>query len=240
MNFDTAQTVAEIARQYPAAVPVFEALGIDYCCGGDRPLEVACEKHNVSLNLVLSDLSSALVTRPAKDERHWMTSSLADLSAYIVERHHGFAKRELRRLASLAAKVETRHGHMHPETHQIRELVDALNSEISTHMLKEEQVLFPRLKVMEDAAQAGAIAPPAFFGALINPIRHMMNDHDDAGQLLKSVRNLTHDYHLPEEACMSYQALYDGLQALEKDLHQHIHLENNILFPRALDFERVH
>jgi regulator of cell morphogenesis and NO signaling len=100
-------------------------------------------------------------------------------------------------------------------------------------------VLFPRLKLVEESAEAGVTPPPAFFGALINPIRHMMSDHDDTGELLKSMRALTNDYKLPERACMSYQALYHGLQALEKDLHQHIHLENNILFPRALEFEKV-
>ncbi len=239
MNLDTTQTVAEIVRQHPAAVPVFEALGIDYCCGGNRPLEDACAKHNVPLNLVLADLSSALVVQPLENERLWMTSSLTDLSTHIVEYHHAHAKRELPHLAALATKVQFRHGYMHPELHQVRELVDAMSAEISTHMLKEEQVLFPRLKVVEEAAQAGVTPPPAFFGALINPIRHMMSDHDDTGELLKSLRTVTKGYKLPEEACMSYQALYRGLEMLEKDLHQHIHLENNILFPRALEFEKL-
>jgi regulator of cell morphogenesis and NO signaling len=240
MNLDGTQTVAEIARQYPAAVPVFEALGIDYCCGGNRPLEQACAKHNVSLNLVLSNLSSALVTRPTEDERHWMLCPLAELSAYIVEQHHANARRELPYLAALAAKVEARHGHMYPETHQIRELVDAMSSEMFTHMLKEEQALFSRLKTIEEAAQSGATLPPISYGALINPIRQMMSDHDDTGQVLKNLRLLTHDYQPPQDACMSFQALYHGLEALEKDLRQHIHLENNILFPRALAFEQVH
>jgi regulator of cell morphogenesis and NO signaling len=240
MNFDSTQTVAEIAREHPAAVPVFEAFGIDYCCGGNRPLETACARQNVSLNLMLSNLSSALVTRPAEDERHWMTAPLADLADYIVEQHHSYAKRELPRLAALATKVEARHGHMFPETHQIRELVEAMSSEMLTHMLKEEQVLFPRLKAIEEAAGAGQKPEAAFFGALINPIRRMMNDHDDTGHVLKSLRSLSHDYRAPERACTSFQALYRGLDALEKDIHQHIHLENNILFPRALAFEQVH
>lgn len=240
MDVDSTQTVAEIVRQHPAAVPVFEALGIDYCCGGSRSLEVACARHNVPLNVVLSDLSTVFVTTPAPDDRHWMTSSLAELSAHIVGQHHAYARRELPRLAALAAKVEVRHGVLHPELHEIRELLTAMNSEMCTHMLKEEQVLFPQLNVLEDAARAGATPPPTCFGALINPIRHMMNDHDDTGMLLASLRNLTHDYHLPEKACMSYQALYQGLEALEKDLHQHIHLENNILFPRALECEHAH
>src|SRR5205823_6241804 len=146
MNLNSTQTVEEIAREYPATVAVFEAFGIDYCCGGNRPLEAACAKQNVSLNLILSHLSSALVARPAENEHHWMTSTLSEFSDYIVDQHHTYAKKELPRLAALASKVESRHGHSHPEMHKIRELVEVLNSEVSTHMLKEEQVLFPRLK----------------------------------------------------------------------------------------------
>jgi regulator of cell morphogenesis and NO signaling len=239
MTLDTTQTVGEIARQYPASVPVFEAFGIDYCCGGCRSLEEACVKENVALNLVLSDLSSALVTRPTEDERHWITAPLAELADHIVGQHHAYSKRELPRLSGLAAKVRERHAHMHPELHQVSELVEAMSSEMCTHMLKEEQVLFPRLKVVDQAAQTGSAAPAAFFGPLINPIRHMLSEHDDTGHLLKSIRALTRDYKVPQDACMSYQALYDGLSALERDLHQHIHLENNILFPRALEFEQV-
>jgi regulator of cell morphogenesis and NO signaling len=238
MSLKQTQTVAEIARQYPATVAVFEALGIDYCCGGNKSLRDACAKQNVSVDRVLSELADALAVRPAPGEQHWMTATLADLCSYIVDRHHGFTKRELPRLSALAEKVEQRHAHMHPELHQIRELVHALNSEMSTHMLKEEQVLFPRLKVVEDSAARGTPAPPAFFGALINPIRHMMTDHDDTAELFRSLRNLTHSYHVPEDACASFRALYEGIQALEVDIHQHVHLENNILFPHALEFEK--
>jgi regulator of cell morphogenesis and NO signaling len=106
--------------------------------------------------------------------------------------------------------------------------------------VKEEQVLFPRLKALEDAACTGVTPSPAFFGALINPIRHMMDDHENTGELLRSIRSLTRNYTPPEGACISLQALYQGLGSLEQDLHQHIHLENNILFPRALAFEKVH
>ena len=113
-----------------------------------------------------------------------------------------------------------------------------MSSEMTVHMLKEEQVLFPRLKLVEESANNGVAPPPAFFGALINPIRHMMSDHDDTGELLKSIRELANEYQPPQGACMSYQALYQGLEAMEKDTHQHIHLENNILFPRALQFEQ--
>jgi regulator of cell morphogenesis and NO signaling len=240
VTLDSTRTVREIVQQYPAAVPVFEALGIDYCCGGTKSLEDACEKQQVPLSKALKDLGDALIVRPGKDDEHWTTSTLSELTAYIVEQHHARAKRELPRLVALAAKVHLRHGHMHPELHQLCELVDALRSEMSPHMLKEEQVLFPRLSAMEQAARNGTALEPAFFGALINPIRHMMSDHDDTGELLRSIRRLTHDYKLPDDACMSYQSLYQGLSDFEKDTHLHIHLENNILFPRALEFEKAH
>jgi regulator of cell morphogenesis and NO signaling len=240
MDVDTTQTVAEIARRYPAATAVFDALGIDSCCMGNAALADVCEKKNISLNLVLSDLSSTLVTRPTETDGHWMTCPLAELSAYIVAQHHEHAKRELPRLMALAAKVQSRQSQLHPELNKIRELVDAMGSDMIVHMLKEEQVLFPRLKLVEESAQAGIAPQPAFFGALINPIRHMMSDHDDTSELLKSIRALANDYNLPDGACGSYQALYGGLEAMEKDTHQHIHLENDILFPRALEFEKAH
>src|SRR6185312_8456681 len=185
MALDSTQSVREIVQQHPAAVPVFEAHGIDYCCGGSKSLEDACGGGKIPLNQVLSELADALVARPAEDDGQWMTSSLGELAAHIVERHHAQAKRELPRLAELAAKVHVRHGHMYPELNQLHELVDSINSEMITHMLKEEQVLFPRLLAMEQAANSGTTLEPAFFGALINPIRHMMSDHDDTGELLR-------------------------------------------------------
>ncbi|HEY7098920.1 MAG TPA: iron-sulfur cluster repair di-iron protein [Terriglobales bacterium] len=239
-SIDTAQTVREIVQEHPAAVPVFEALGIDYCCGGSRSLEEACKRRNIPLDKVLTDLANALVPRPSKEDGHWMTCSLGKLADHIVEQHHCYARRELNRLTALAEKVFLRHSDRHPQLGRIRELVNAMANEMSTHMLKEEQVLFPHLKTIEEAAKNGTTPPPAFFGTLMNPIRHMMADHDDTGELLRSLRSLTNDFQPPAGACMSFQALYHGLADLERDLHQHIHLENNILFPRALEFEKTH
>ena len=239
-TIDTNQTVREIVQQCPATVPVFEALGIDYCCGGNRSLEDACDRKNIPVDRVLADLTDALISRPSKDDSQWMISSLGTLADHIVEQHHSYARRELTRLTALAEKVFLRHGDKHPELSQIRDLVNAMASEMSTHMLKEEQILFPRLRAVEEAAQQGVTPAPAFFGSLINPIRHMMEDHADTGELLQNIRSLTNDYAAPVGACMSYQALYHGLSGLERDLHQHIHLENNILFPRALEFEKAH
>jgi regulator of cell morphogenesis and NO signaling len=239
MTVATDQTIRDIVQQHPAAVPVFEALGIDYCCGGSRSLEDACRKGNVPLEQVLSDLANALVARPKEEDSQWMTASLGELAAHIVEQHHAYARSELTRLTALAEKVFLRHGKSHSELGRIRDLVNAMAAEMFAHMFKEEYVLFPRLKSLEEAAKNGTKPPLAFFGSLIDPIRHMMEDHDDTGELLRNIRLLTNDYQPPSGACMSYQALYHGLSDLERDLHQHVHLENNILFPRALEFEKA-
>jgi regulator of cell morphogenesis and NO signaling len=233
------RTVRSIVQESPAAVAVLESMGIDYCCGGSKSLEDACQKAKLSIEDVLADLEDARALPPSEEDSRWLTSSLNELSDHIVQKHHAYTRREVPRLTALAAKVHIRHAHMYPELHELCELIEAMGSEMITHMLKEEQVLFPRLSLMERAKQDGTVLQPAFFGALINPIRHMMSDHNDTGELLKSIRALTHDYKLPEDACMSFHALYQGLTDLEKDLHRHIHLENNILFPRALGLEKA-
>jgi regulator of cell morphogenesis and NO signaling len=233
------QTVRSIVQENPTAVAVFESIGIDYCCGGNKSLEEACQKAKLSVEEVLASLENARALPPVEEDCRWLTSSLSELTDHIVNKHHAYTRQEGPRLTALASKVRIRHGHIYPELHQLCELIDAMSSEMLTHMLKEEQVLFPRLSAMERAKQNGTALQPAFFGALINPIRHMMSDHNDTGELLKSMRALTRNYKLPEEACMSYQALYQGLTDLEKDIHRHLHLENNILFPRALELEKA-
>jgi regulator of cell morphogenesis and NO signaling len=238
MSIDTTQSVREIVQQHPGTVAVFEAFGIDYCCGGSKSLEEACRKDAIPLEAVLAKIAEALAVRPAKEDAQWMSSSLAELADHIVEQHHAYARRELGRLSSLAEKVFTRHGNKHPELGRIRELLGTMANEMLTHMLKEEQVLFPRLKAIEQAARQGAPLAPAFFGSVINPIRHMMADHGDTGELLRLIRLASNDYQPPQDACLSYQALYRGLADFERDTHRHIHLENNILFPRALELER--
>lgn len=240
MTLSPSQTVRNIVQENPAAVAVFESIGIDYCCGGSKSLEEACHKAKLSVEEVLANLEDARALPPIEEDCRWLTSPLSQLTGHIVQKHHEYTRRESPRLTALAAKVRLRHGHLHPELHQLCELIEAMGSEMLTHMLKEEQVLFPRLFAMEQAAQHGTVLQPAFFGALINPIRHMMGDHDDTAELLRSIRALTKNYTLPDDACASHQALYQGLTDLEKDLHRHLHLENNILFPRALELEKAH
>lgn len=237
MTPDLSQTVREIAIEHPATVRVFESLGIDYCCGGKRTLKDACERAGVPPERALDML--AQIEEPAPSEAaNWAGANAQELIRHIVGRHHSYVRSETPRLMTMFDKVVSRHGQDHPELASIRELFSALTQELFAHMLKEENVLFPYLEKMDAAVTRGEIPPPAVFGSVEMPISRMLADHDDAGELLAKMRALSSGYSAPESACPTYRALYHGLEEFEHDLHQHVHLENNILFPRALHMEQ--
>jgi len=243
MSIDTTQTVGELAAQMPGATREFEKLGIDYCCGGSRTLGEACTDAKISVEQALSRLQEGLAasqtqSQPqSKDARNWQAAPLTELIAHINRTHHVFARSECARIEALAAKVVSVHGANHPELLEVQKIFADLAGELSVHLLKEEQILFPYMARMEEAAFAGEPAPPAMFGTVVNPVRMMMQEHDGAGEALRKLRSVTNDYAAPADACISYTTLYDALKGLEADLHQHIHLENNILFPRAVALE---
>jgi len=243
MNLDVTQTVREVALNVPAATRVFEQFGIDYCCGGNRSLESACGTAKVPVQKVLDLLSSAAefaeTRQGVRAESDWKTAPLADLIARINNTHHKYTREEIVRLGPLFDKVCRVHGANHAELPKIREDFQALAQELTTHMMKEERVLFPFIERMEEAVIAGDPVIPAPFGTVNNPISMMMHEHDAAGTLLRSMRALSADYEPPEGACFSYRTLYSALKEFERDLHQHIHLENNILFPRAVEMEKT-
>lgn len=233
------KTVREIALENPSSVRVFETLGIDYCCGGKRSLSEACSRAAIDVDKALELLAEA--DRKAHDSPapEWEARPLREIVAHIVEDHHSFVRGETPRIAGLLAKVRTRHGFLHPEIAKIEDLFLAMGQELSTHMLKEEQMLFPYIERLEKAAREGAPAPAAFFGSVARPIANMMAEHDDAGAILSQLRALSNGYTAPAGACPTYVALYSGLEDFERDLHRHVHLENNILFPRAMELERA-
>lgn len=237
MRASLEQTVREIAIKQPASVRVFESLGIDYCCGGQRSLREACERASVSPDEVLNRISAAEseASTPAGD---WTDASVAELTRHIVDDHHGYIRRESPRLISMCARVVERHGAAHPEVKSVQELFQALADELSLHMMKEENMVFPYLVQMEAALRERRPVPPAMFGSVEMPISRMLADHDDAGALTARIRALSGGFAAPADACPTYRALYQGLEDFERDLHQRIHLENNILFPRALEMER--
>lgn len=230
------QTVREIALEQPSSIRVFEQYGIDYCCGGRKPLSEACAAGSVAVDAVIAALEVAANT-PEKAREDWTSQSLTSLSAHIVSTHHAYVKSELPRLAELAQKVVGRHGASKAELPAIQAKLTQLDAELTQHLRKEEVVLFPYIVELEGAIAAGAPKPHGCFGTVASPIAMMTQEHDAAGGLLAEIRNLSRNFTTPEDACPTYRAFYDGLKEFEQDLHQHIHLENNILFPRAIELE---
>jgi regulator of cell morphogenesis and NO signaling len=192
-----------------------------------------------AFRFLLQRLGAAVEVSGDPDLVGWHKESLAKLIQHIVRKHHKFVRDEMPRLETLAGKVVARHGAQDPALAEVRDCIAKMNEEMTSHMLKEEQVLFPYIAKMEHELAAGRELPSAFFGSVRNPIVSMLADHDSAGELLKRTRLLTRDYTLPEGACPTFRALFATMQEFEQDMHRHVHLENNILFPRALAMEQA-
>ncbi len=233
------KTVREYALEISAATRIFEKLGIDYCCGGGKSLVDACTAVGVTVDEVLDSLNADLESVSTSAARDWQALSQAELITHIVDKHHAFTRGELVRLEALLAKVSGVHGQNHPELFQIQDQFRKLRGELEPHMLNEESVLFPYIVRMEEAAMANQTLPPPPFRTVQNPVRVMMAEHDAAGYILGRIREASSDFTVPPGACISYQTLYSALKELEADLHQHIHLENNILFPQAVAMENL-
>jgi len=229
--------VRDVAINSPHATRVFEKLKIDYCCGGDRQLGEACATAGVELEALeqMLEETSPLVNDSKPD---FQEISPAELIGYILETHHVFTKTEMARLDALTTKVVSAHGENHSELLAVKTLVRQLCEDLTQHMFKEEQILFPFIVELEQSRLQDRRAPFAPFGTVNNPIRMMMIEHDTAGEILRELRKLTSDFTVPADGCFSYQTLYQALEAFEQDLHQHIHLENNILFPKAIGLEQ--
>src|SRR5205085_166404 len=235
LNADT--TVRELTLEMPQATRVFERLKIDYCCGGARPLSAACADAGLDVETVLRQLAETQACMPQDAQNDLQSSSLTELLGHILTRHHVYTKTEMARLTTLSAKVLAAHGERHPELLQVNALWQRLCADLQPHMFKEEIVLFPYIEGLEQAVQTGGTCARPPFGTVGNPVRIMRYEHDTAGALLRDLRAVTRDYCVPADACLSFKTLYEAFEAFEQDLHQHIHLENNLLFPRALAIE---
>ncbi len=229
----TTKSIGELALEVPNAIGVLERWQIDYCCKGGRSIQEACADAGVNVDELMLEIGKG---RPA-EARQWQNESLKSLQAYIVGTHHVFTREIMETIVQLADKVAMRHGPRHAEVIELAKVAHAMYGDLMPHMLKEEQVLFPYIVQMETAVMNGEPAPTPFFGTVKNPIRMMMNEHDAVGDMLREARVITKDYSLPEDACLSFRALYERMLDVEKDLHEHIHLENNVLFPRAASME---
>jgi regulator of cell morphogenesis and NO signaling len=231
-------TVRDIAANSLAAVRIFERLGIDYCCGGKRPLEEVCREKGYDVDAVRRELADAEAGLPVV-ERDWNVAPLAGLIGHIVATHHSYLRRELPAIATRLEKVYRVYNQRYGPTLQgLPEIFASLQTELQQHMWKEENILFPAVAAAEEAIDQGKPLPPTCFGTVADPILMMEAEHESAGQALAKIREITGDFAVPGYACVTYRALMSGLADLERDLHMHIHLENNILFPRAADLER--
>jgi regulator of cell morphogenesis and NO signaling len=231
----TTQTVRAIALENPASIRVFEEFGIDYCCGGHKPLGEACVAMNIAVDEVIEALQRAAA--PVNGDDDWTRKPLGELAVHIVYTHHSYVRKELRRLEELAQKVVRRHGDTQAELPTIQSKVAQLGEELLQHCSKEEVVLFPYITKLERANMEGTARPHGCFGSVSSPIEMMTREHDAAETLIGEIRELSGGFTTPVGACPTYRAFYTGLHEFVQDLHQHIHLENNILFPRAITME---
>lgn len=223
-------TVRDLVFERPSAARVFETLGIDYCCGGSQRLAEVCRTVNRSTEEVCAALQK-VESSPA--EKDWRNASLTELAQHIVDKHQAFPQAEINRVKAPIAKVASAHGKSHPEVAGLQLILEELSAELKAHMMKEDERLFPYSGEMEEAARVNRRPPAPMFGTVQNPVAAVIMDHQAADQAFEKMREITKGYTVPLEGCASYQLL-PGFAA---DLHQHIYLENNILFPRSVELE---
>jgi regulator of cell morphogenesis and NO signaling len=233
-------TVGELVAQYPQTRKTLEKWGIDYCCGGKHDLKTAATEKSVNLEALLAALNEAIQTTQAQgvSEQNWTTATLAELADHIEAKHHTFMKEQLPRLSLMLGKVKRAHGDNYGQ--MLTELEDvylSLREEIEMHLMKEEEILFPYIRQIEAYANGSGPRPQVHCGTVANPIAQMEHEHENAGRALEQMRELTNNYTVPDDGCATFAALYEGLAAMEDDLHEHIHLENSILFPKAVELE---
>jgi regulator of cell morphogenesis and NO signaling len=237
MENTATRTVREIALEAPATTRIFEEFHIDYCCGGRKPLAEACAAVGPDPEILQKRIDEILAAPDANARFQPENAAPSDLIGYILATHHVFTVEETTRLTPLMEKVVGKHGKAHPELLELREVFTHLVDSLIPHMQKEENVLFPYIQQLEASVRSGSAPPLPHFGTVENPVRMMMRDHEGDGLRLSRIRQLTNHFTPPEGACPSFTALYAGLYDLERDLHRHIHLENNVLFPAAVELE---
>jgi regulator of cell morphogenesis and NO signaling len=231
------ETIGEmVAKDYRKA-QVFKKFGIDFCCGGKKTLNEVCDNKGVDVELVKAELAQAETGDQAADATFdkWDIGFLSD---YIVNTHHAYVRENIPFISELANKVARVHGDRHPEVVKVAEVFSQIASELSLHLVKEEKILFPFIKELAEASKTGKAVAKAPFGSVNNPTQMMEVEHEHAGEDLRLIREVTNDYELPADACTSYTILYKKLQEFENDLFNHVHLENNILFPKAIQLEK--
>ncbi len=234
MSIDWADVpVSGLVRERQDRAGVLETFGIDYCCRGATTLAGACRERGLSLEEVQRALEESDALCAESDEANWDRESLQSLTDHIVARHHTYLREQLPRVGALLEKVVAKHADNHPNLIELREIYTSLWNELVNHMMKEEQILFPYIRLLGEALRKGQPAPQFHCGSVREPIHVMEDEHQSVGDALRRMRELTLGFRPPEDACDAYRKLMNDLRSLESDLHLHIHKENNILFPRA-------
>lgn len=234
MNELMNKSLAQIVTGNHLSAAVFEKYHLDFCCKGKRSLKQACDEQNIAIEELLPELEKIASGASITTGYPFDKLTQAQLIDHIVSTHHAYVKNELPQLLTYAEKVASKHGENHPELFKIFELVAAVKEEMELHMKKEEQVLFPRIQEIETITAQQKENPQLNISYLQAPISIMEQEHDHAGALTAEIRQLTNNYIPPQDACTTYKLLFASLQAFETDLHQHVHLENNLLFPNAI------
>ncbi len=233
MNDLMTKSLAQIVNTNHRAATVFEKYHLDFCCKGKRTLQQACIESELPVDEILSELDKTDQQNSDKVSINFGKLSLSQLVEYIVTTHHEYVKKEMPAIAMYLQKIASKHVERHPELLKLLQLFTAVVKEMEHHMKKEEAVLFPRIKELEKQLEAGN-QPQINIAYLKSPIIMMEQEHDHAGAALAEIRQLTSNYNPPADACTTYRLSFAALEAFEIDLHQHVHLENNILFPKAL------
>ncbi|MBB1285091.1 iron-sulfur cluster repair di-iron protein [Flavisolibacter sp. BT320] len=236
VDVEAGETVGQIAAKDLRKAEVFRKYGIDFCCGGKKTLKQVCDEKGLDLAAVEAALDNAQVTEKAGEHfDRWSPDFLAD---YIYNKHHVYYYDEGPVIADLLTKVLMRHGDHYPVLNHVYELYKTLAEELGSHFAKEEKIVFPFVKALVGAKASGNKEALRSQFSLEAPVKMMEEEHEAAGEILEALQKITNDYTAPDGACNSFQFLYKKLKALDEDLHQHIHLENNILFPKALALEK--
>jgi len=230
------KTVAEIVTENIKTADIFKKNGIDFCCGGNVKVQEICKKKGVDFSVIKEELKD--INKESSNSHDFNSWDLDFLADYILNTHHKYVVEANDLIIQYSDKVASVHGHHYKEVVEINKLFHALANELKMHMHKEEMMLFPFIKQIAAAKKDGTTLPQSPFGTIQNPINMMEAEHDDAGDIIKRINELTNNFTPPAEACNTFRALYAKLEEYQNDLFQHIHLENNILFPKAIQLEK--
>ncbi len=230
------ETIGEIVTKDYRKAQVFKSFGIDFCCGGKKTISEVCRTKGIDTEAVEKALGS-ITDEPSSDQNDYLRWNLSFLTDYIINTHHQYVKDNTAFIKELANKVASVHGEQHPEAIRVAYIFSLVADDLMLHLKKEEQILFPFIKELVDVQTNGGVLTESPFGNVANPIQIMEAEHEQAGEALQTIRDLTNNFTLPEDACNSYMILYKKLDEYENDLHRHVHLENNVLFPKAIVLE---